>query len=90
MHLSLSVPRVEGADLRPWVPSKHSLVISSVRSHAAGSADAAEPGQDSGNVLDWDSASLLTLDMHTAAQMSVIKLQVSPSLQWVHPPLQYL
>ena len=88
MHLSLSVPRVEGADLRPWVPSEHSLVISSARSHAASSSDAAKPGQDSSNVLNWDSASFLTLDMHTAAQMSVIKLQVSASLQWLHPHLQ--
>ena len=78
MHLSLSVPRVEGADLRPWVPAEHSLVISSAQSHAASSTDAAKPGQDSSNVLDWDSASFLTLDMHTAAQMSVIKLQVGP------------
>ena len=84
MHLSLSVPRVEGADLRPWVPLEHSLVISSAQSHAASSADAAKPGQDSSNVLDWDSASFLTLDMHTAAQMSVIKLQVGLSLKWLH------
>ena len=80
MHLSLSVPRVEGADMRPRVPPEHYMVISYARSHPAGSADAAKPGRDSSNVLDWDSASFLTLDMHTAAQMSVIKLQVGPSL----------
>ena len=29
MHLSLSLPRVEAVDLRPWVPPEHALVISS-------------------------------------------------------------
>ena len=80
MHLSLSVPRVEGADLRPWVPPEHTLVISSARNPARsgkGGSAGSKTGQDSSNVLDWDSASFLTLDMHTAAQMSVIKLQVS-------------
>ena len=77
MHVSLSVPRVEGADLRPWVPPEHSLVISSARNPAASQGrDASKPDEDSSNVLDWDSASFLTLDMETASQMSFIKLKV--------------
>ena len=77
MYLSLSVPRVEGADLRPWVPPEHSLVISSARNPAASQGrDASKPDEDSSNVLNWDSASFLTLDMETAAQMSFIKLKV--------------
>ena len=77
MHLLLSVPRVEGADLRPWVPPEHSLVISSARNPArSGGHEGAKDDHDGSNVLDWDSASFLTLDMETAAQMSVIKLKV--------------
>ena len=77
MHLLLSVPRVEGADLRPWVPPEHSLVISSARNPArSGGTEGSSESRDGSNVLDWDSASFLTLDMETAAQMSVIKLKV--------------
>lgn len=77
MHLLLSVPRVEGADLRPWVPPEHSLVISSARNPArSGRPEASRGSHDASNVLNWDSASFLTLDMETAAQMSVIKLKV--------------
>ena len=77
MHLLLSVPRVEGADLRPWVPPEHSLVISSARNPArSGISEGSRGSHDGSNVLDWDSASFLTLDMETAAQMSVIKLKV--------------
>ena len=78
MHLLLSVPRVEGADLRPWVPREHSLVISSARNPArSGGPEGPGESHDGSNVLDWDSASFLTLDMETAKQMSVIKLKVS-------------
>lgn len=77
MHLLLSVPRVEGADLRPWVPPEHSLVISSARNPArSGGPEGSRESHDGSNVLDWDSASFLTLDMETAKEMSVIKLKV--------------
>ncbi len=77
MYLSLSVPRVEGADLRPWVPPEHSLVISSARNPAAGQgAESSQPDEGGSNALNWDSASLLTLDMESASQMSLIKLKV--------------
>ena len=78
MHLLLSVPRVEGADLRPWVPPEHSLVISSARNPArSGAAEVSRDSQDGSNVLDWVIASFLNMDIETDAQMSVIKLKVS-------------
>ena len=72
MFVSLSLPRVEGADLRPWVPPEHSLVISSV--HDAPPQQSAEDGASKGNTAG--SASLLTLEWEAAAQMARQKLQV--------------
>ena len=73
MFVSLSLPRVEGADLRPWVPPEHSLVISSV--HDAPQREAGEDaGGGGGNAAG--SASLLTLEWEAAAQMAQQKLQV--------------
>lgn len=76
MFLSVSLPRVEGADLRPWVPPEHSLVISS--SSEQQSATLREEGKEasSGSALDWDAASFLTLEWEAAAQMSMQKLRV--------------
>ena len=43
MHVMLSLPTVEGTDLRPWVPYEHSLVISSAHNpHQVTSAVFAE------------------------------------------------
>ena len=73
MFVSLSLPRVEGADLRPWVPPEHSLVISSVH-------DAQEQADGGGNAAGQGSASLLTLEWEAASQMAQQKLQVRPVL----------
>ena len=75
MFVSLSLPRVEGADLRPWVPPEHSLVISSV--HDAPQQPQPGEGEDGGGNA-MGSASLLTLEWEAASQMAQQKLQVPP------------
>ena len=62
LGLKLSLPWVEGEDMRPWVPREHSLVISS--------ADNASP--DTARTP----ASLLTMEWAAEAEMSRQKLQV--------------
>ena len=46
MRLSLSLPRVEAVDLRPWVPPEHALVISSEHTNPDGSYRAAQQAKD--------------------------------------------
>jgi hypothetical protein len=75
MYLSLSLPRVEGADLRPWVPPEHSLVISSTQHPTKGHE--AHTHQPEKTALDWDAPSFLTLEYEAAAQMAKQKLRVS-------------
>ncbi len=76
MALSLSLPRMEGTDLRPWVPPEHSLVISSAR-HPLRAGEASEEGEgraDGG--AEGAPASFLALDWRAAAGMARQKLQV--------------
>lgn len=76
MALSLSLPRMEGTDLRPWVPPEHSLVISSAR-HPLRAGEASE--EDEGRVdggAEGAPASFLALDWRAAAGMARQKLQV--------------
>lgn len=74
MYLSVSLPRVEGADLRPWVPPEHSLVISSAQYATRGEEEKQTAGDNT--ALDWEPASFLTLEWEAAAQMSKQKLRV--------------
>ena len=79
MYLSVSLPRVEGVDLRPWVPPEHSLVISSEQYSAE--LRPQDVGAGDGSALDWEAASFLTLEYKAAAQMSKqqIRVHVQPS-----------
>ena len=74
MYLSVSLPRVEGVDLRPWVPPEHSLVISSEQYSAESRAEDGEAGD--GSVLGWEAASFLTLEYKAAALMSKQQIRV--------------
>ena len=72
MALSLSLPRMEGTDLRPWVPPEHSLVISSARSPLRDGAAGGAPGA---GVDDGIPASFLVMEWHAAAGLAKQKLQ---------------
>ena len=74
MHLALSLPRVEGADLRPWVPPEHSLVISSGGGRAR--ALPSRASADGSAAAERGTASLLTLEWEAAAGMASQKLKV--------------
>lgn len=79
MALSLSLPRMEGTDLRPWVPPEHSLVISSARSPLRAGAAGGPPGA---GVDDGIPASFLAMEWHAAAGLAQQKLQARcPSFQ---------
>ena len=67
MHVALSLPRVEGADMRPWVPPEHSLVVSS------GGGQKAAPKQATD---DRGPASLLTLEWEAAGGLTQQRLKV--------------
>lgn len=87
MFLSLSLPRVEGADLRPWVPQEHSLVISSAH-HPVVKRECGYPAEpQEKSALDWEAPSFLTLDYEAAAQMAKQKLRVRPLMHSC--PLKY-
>lgn len=72
MALSLSLPRMEGTDLRPWVPPEHSLVISSARSPLRDRGAGGAPGA---GVDDGIPASFLAMQWHAAAGLAKQKLQ---------------
>ncbi|KAK9908805.1 hypothetical protein WJX75_003140 [Coccomyxa subellipsoidea] len=74
LYLSVSLPRVEGVDLRPWVPPEHSLVISSEQYSAESRAEG--EGSGDGSALAWEAASFLTLEYKAAAQMSKQQIRV--------------
>jgi hypothetical protein len=81
MDLSLSLPRMEGVDLRPWVPPEHSLVISSARRVLAagepGAAGQPAPRDEGVDVAaDGVPASFLAMQWRASAGMARQKLQV--------------
>ncbi len=81
MDLSLSLPRMEGVDLRPWVPPEHSLVISSARRVLAagepGAAGQPAPRDEGVDVAaDGVPASFLAMQWRASAGMAQQKLQV--------------
>ncbi|KAK9834254.1 hypothetical protein WJX81_000411 [Elliptochloris bilobata] len=96
MALSLSLPRMEGIDLRPWVPPEHSLVVSSARSALrTGGTDGGGPhpdlagGPDAG-AADGVPASFLAIEWHGAAGMAKQKLQVRLQRPTVSAEMSFL
>jgi hypothetical protein len=81
MDLSLSLPRMEGVDLRPWVPPEHSRVISSARRVLAADerGAAGQPADRDGDAdvaADGVPASFLAMQWRASAGMAHQKLQV--------------
>ena len=64
LGLQLSLPWVEGEDMRPWVPREHALVISS---------------SDQASDSTRTPASLLTMHWAAEAELARQKLQVAPT-----------